>query len=371
MSQPDPAALSAALLTWYDRTARSLPWRQHGNAYHVWLSEIMLQQTQITTVLPYFARFVAAFPDVRDLAAAPLDQVLKLWEGLGYYSRARNLHRAAGQIVHLHNGQIPTRAAQLETLPGIGRYTANAIASIAFGERVPVLDGNVMRVLARLYDIAEPITRAAVQRRLWALAGDLVPADRPGDHNQAMMDLGRVVCRPRRPLCEDCPLAVMCAARQNGTQEDRPVRPAKPKTPHYDLAAGVLWSAAGQVLIAQRPPEGLLGGLWEFPAGRCAGPETVTENLAGCLRTALRDKLDIDPVQVEIGALLLKVRHGFTHFRITLHVLECRVMQPITPQPIGYADWRWARLEALDQFAFARADRRVIDFLREQPMRLC
>jgi len=347
---------SDALLAWYDRTAADHPWRRTHDPYHVWLSEIMLQQTQVKTVIPYFERFISAFPTVTALAAASLDQVLKLWEGLGYYSRARNLHRAAQQIVEEHSGKFPATAVGLQTLPGIGRYTAGAIASIAFHERVAVLDGNVMRVLTRLYDIADDITLSGTQRNLWTLAESLVPAERSGDYNQAMMELGRTICKPQNPACMICPVSSYCLAYQHGTQNQRPVKAQKQPTPHYDVAAGVIWNDAGQVLIAQRPAKGLLGGLWEFPGGK----QEPGESLPECLVRELREELAI---RVEVGELLAVVKHAFTHFRITLHAFECRYLEG-PPQALQCADWRWMSLDELDQFAFGRTDRRVIDVLR-------
>jgi A/G-specific adenine glycosylase len=352
----------ASLLAWYGQAAADLPWRRARDPYHVWLSEIMLQQTQVATVISYFERFVEVYPDVSALAAASLDDVLKRWEGLGYYSRARNLHRAAQVIVAEQGGRFPETAAELQKLPGIGRYTAGAIASIAFGEQVAVLDGNVIRVLARLYDVAEDVRAPATQKRLWALAGSLVPAERPGDYNQALMELGRTICKPRQPLCRACPVAVYCLAFQRDTQDQRPVKTPRPQTPHYDVTAGVIWNQQEQVLIAQRRAEGLLGGLWEFPGGKLEPGETLPE----CLTRELAEELAI---RVEVGDLLVVVRHAFTHFRITLHAFRCRYVAG-PPQALGCADWRWVRLDEMDHFAFGHADRQIIQTLRAQPGRL-
>jgi A/G-specific adenine glycosylase len=349
-----------ALLAWYERAAADLPWRRTRDPYPIWLSEIMLQQTQVATVIPYFERFLAEFATVEALASAPLDRVLKRWEGLGYYSRARNLHRAAQAIAS--NGGFPADAAGLQALPGIGRYTANAIASIAYNEPVAVLDGNVMRVLSRLYDIADDISATATRKRLWALAESLVPPTRPGDYNQAMMELGRTICKPRQPICSACPLTEHCLAFQRGTQSERPVKAPKGKTPHYDVAAGVIYNDGGQLLIAQRPAEGLLGGLWEFPGGKQEPGETLQE----CLARELVEELAI---RVEVGGFFVKVKHAFTHFRITLHAFRCRYVDG-PPQAIGCADWRWVTLDELDQFAFGHADRQIIAELRAQPGRL-
>ena len=349
-----------ALLEWYDRFQADLPWRarhdEQPDPYRVWLSEIMLQQTQVETVKPYFERFLAVFPTLEALAAAPLEAVLKQWEGLGYYSRARNLHRAAQRVVAEQGGRFPASVEALRALPGVGRYTAGAIASIAFGLQAPVLDGNVIRVYARLLDLADDVTEAATQGRLWRQAEDWLPADRPGDYNQALMDLGRLVCRPRAPLCGSCPLAAHCLAFRRGTQAQRPVKKRKAPLPHYDVAAGLVWNERGQLLIAQRPLDGLLGGLWEFPGGKREPGET----LADCLRRELREELAIE---VEVGELFTVVRHGFTHFKITLHAFTCRYTAG-APQAIGVADWAWVMLDQLDAYSFGKADRVVIDALR-------
>ncbi len=350
------------LLAWYDSAAADLPWRRTGDPYSIWLSEIMLQQTQVNTVIPYFQRFLTAFPTVEALAAAPRDQVLKLWEGLGYYSRARNLHRAAQQIVAEYGSKFPTSSSALQNLAGIGRYTASAIASIAFDEHVAVLDGNVIRVLSRIYDIDEDVTANATQRRLWALAERLVPKDRPGDYNQAMMELGRTICRPKSPRCVICPVARHCLATQRGVQDQRPVKAPKQAIPHYDVAAGVIYNDDGQMLIAQRPPDGLLGGLWEFPGGKVEPGETLPE----CLQRELQEELAIG---VRVGEQIVSAKHGFTHFRITLHAFECHYLEG-PPLALGCADWRWVRLDELDQYTFGRADRGVIEELRRRQYRL-
>jgi len=353
------APFAADLLAWYDRRATQLPWReQPPDPYRVWLSEIMLQQTQIETVIPYYRRFLAAFPTVEHLAAAPLDAVLKLWEGLGYYSRARHLHQTAQILSAEYGGHFPQTADQLRSLPGIGRYTAAAIASIVSGEAVPVLDGNVIRVLARLIDLPDDVTQAAAQSRLWALAGDWLDPSRPGDYNQAIMELGQVICRPRNPRCEQCPARTHCLAYARGTQAQRPVKKKKAPTPHYEVAAGLIRDDAGRLLIAQRPLEGLLGGLWEFPGGKQEPDETLPE----CLRRELREELAIE---VEVGDLFVVVGHAFTHFRITLHAYECRYLAG-PPQKLGVHDFAWVTPDQLDKYSFGKADRQVIAALRSR-----
>ncbi|MBK8020195.1 MAG: A/G-specific adenine glycosylase [Chloroflexi bacterium] len=344
------APFAADLLAWYDHLGIELPWRGEHDPYRIWLSEIMLQQTQVETVKPYYARFLVAFPTVEALAAAPLDRVLKLWEGLGYYSRARNLHRAAEQVASL--GAFPSTLEGLLDLPGIGRYTAGAIASIAFGVHAPVLDGNVIRVFARLLDLPDDVQQPATQRRLWETAEAWLPAERTGDYNQALMDLGRLICKPRAPECAACPIRAHCLAYANGTQAERPVKAARAKTPHYDVTAGLIRNERGDLLIAQRPLDGLLGGLWEFPGGKLEPGETLPE----CLKRELREELGIE---VEVGDLFVQVRHGFTHFKITLYTFECRYIGG-EPQPLGVHDFAWVREDELDRYSFGKADRQVI-----------
>lgn len=358
------APFAAILLAWYDRAAADLPWRtppgaaspDPARAYAVWLSEIMLQQTQVETVKPYFLRFVAAYPTVESLAATPLDEVLKLWEGLGYYSRARNLHRAAQIIASEMGGQFPETVEGLRALPGVGRYSAGAIASIAYGAPAPVLDGNVIRVFARVTDLPEDVTAASTQAALWKLAEDWLPQARPGDYNQALMELGRTICTPRNPRCADCPIAGHCLAYARSTQALRPVKRARAQTPHHLVTAGLIWNERGQLLIAQRPLDGLLGGLWEFPGGKLEPGETLED----CLRRELREELAIE---VNVGELFCVVRHAFTHFSITLHAYTCRHRSG-EPQLLGAQAVAWVTLDEMEGYAFGKADRQVIAQLR-------
>lgn len=349
------------LLTWYDAQAADLPWRNSiPNAYHTWLSEIMLQQTQIETVKPYFARFLAVFPTVEALAVAPLDQVLKLWEGLGYYSRARNLHKTAQLVTEQFDGRFPDTVEGLLTLPGVGRYTAGAIASIAYGVRAPVLDGNVIRVFSRLLDLPDDVTLPKTQQFLWERAEAFLPDERAGDYNQALMELGQTICKPRQPLCKACPIQPHCLAFARGTQDERPVKSKKAPTPHYDVAAGIVRDARDRILIAQRPLEGLLGGLWEFPGGK----QEPEESLPDCLARELREELGIS---VEVGSLFTVVKHAFTHFKITLHAFECRYIEgQDEPQKLGVHDWAWITEDDFDRYSFGKADREVIRALRQR-----
>ncbi|HIC88631.1 MAG TPA: A/G-specific adenine glycosylase [Anaerolineae bacterium] len=354
------------LLAWAQSHLRDLPWRRSQNPYHIWVAEVMLQQTRTATVIPYYLGFLELFPTIAELAAAPLDDVLKAWEGLGYYSRARNLHKAAQLVMERYDGQLPADREVLLSLPGIGHYTAGAILSIAFGQPEPVLDGNAKRVLTRVYDISEDIRRTATVSRLWALAEALVRAAPPGEaghFNQALMELGSTVCTPASPNCGACPLQPVCLAHASGVQSARPVRTRRKPVPHYQVAAAVIWrdrcqDANTEFLIAQRLPEGLLGGLWEFPGGKQEPGETLQETL----RREIREELG---VEIEVGELLTVALHAYTHFRVTLYAFHCRLVAG-EPQTIGVAEWRWVRLDQLDRYAFPKVDHKVIAALRTQ-----
>ncbi len=381
---PPPQATVPRLLDWISRNRRDLPWRRRRDPYAVWISEVMLQQTQVNTVIPYFERWLARFPDVPSLAAAPLADVLKAWEGLGYYARARNLQRASQEIVARHGGQLPSDRRALLALPGIGRYTAGAILSLAFDQREPVLDGNVRRVLCRVYDVAQDVREPAVQEKLWGIAADLVdeaPAGQAGDLNEALMELGALVCTPAGPECGACPLAGpcppadLCVAHRLGNERQRPVTTARPKTPHYDVTAAVIKDEDGRCLLIRRAPDGLLGGLWGFPgsaAGDCgsiAGGDRGAgdiEALAGCLAKALRQGLGIEVI---VGAPLPAFRHAYTHFRITLHAFVCtlaggeRLCPPGRGCRFGWPAVRWVSPAETEAYALAVTDRKVLKML--------
>ena len=354
----DWQAFRRRLLTWFEAHRRPMPWRDQPTPYRVWVSEVMLQQTQVATVLPYFERFMARFPTVEALAQASVEEVLKVWEGLGYYRRAHHLHQAARMIVETYGGEIPRDEKALLALPGIGRYTAGAIRSIAFGLPAPVLDGNVKRVLARLDDVTEPIDRAAVERQLWARAAELVDPEQPGLFNQALMELGSLVCRPAAPDCAACPVQAFCLAAARGAQDQRPVRSPRRRIPHYDVAAGIVWhrSDPDRFLIAQRPAEGMLGGMWEFPGGKREDGERLPQTL----RRELQEELGIE---VEVGEKLTVVKHAFSHFRITLHAFHARHVAG-EPRPLGVDAWRWVTVEEAAAYPMAKTDRAILTVLQ-------
>jgi A/G-specific adenine glycosylase len=348
----DLTALHGAILTWFDEHKTEPPWRGVDDPYLIWLAEIMLQQTQIATVVPYYERFLDRFPTVEALADAPLDDVLKLWEGLGYYSRARNLHRAARMIVDAFDGELPCTVEGLRKLPGVGPYTAGAVGSIAFGLDAPVVDGNVIRVLTRLFDIDDDVRGAAAKRALWEIAGLILPSGRAGAWNQGLMELGQRVCTPRNPRCDDCPAAPFCEAGKLGIQEERPVKSPKKRAPHYDVTAGVIRRADGRILIAQRPLDGLLGGLWEFPGGK----REPGESLAACLQREVEEELAI---RVEVGPQIAVVKHAYSHFRITLYAFACE-HHGGEAQAIGAADFAWVTPDEFERYAFPATDQQII-----------
>jgi A/G-specific adenine glycosylase len=346
--------LAPALLRWYPKHRRDLPWRKTRDPYRILVSEIMLQQTQVQTVIPYYRRWLIAFPDFQTLARAPLNQVLKLWEGLGYYSRARNFHALAKWVVKDYQGRLPDDEATLRSLPGIGRYTAGAVLSIAFRKSVPLVDGNVMRVFSRYFCIRKNISLPATQKTLWTVAEKLVPAGNPGDYNQALMELGATICTPRRPNCPRCPLKKNCKALRLGLQEKLPVKKKKERTPHFHIGAGVIWHQ-GKILISQRPLKGLLGGLWEFPGGKQEPGESLPETV----RREIEEELGI---QVEVGKKSAEVDHAYSHFKITLHAYHCAYKSG-NVRALGVKAWRWVRPPELKKFAFPAADQPIIQKL--------
>ncbi|MCB0191384.1 MAG: A/G-specific adenine glycosylase [Anaerolineae bacterium] len=344
------------LLDWYHKNKRDLPWRGEILPYRIWISEVMLQQTQVATVIPYYLRFLERFPTLEDLAEAPLDDVLKAWEGLGYYARARNLHNAARKIIDKFDGELPETYVDLRELPGFGLYTAASVASIAFGEPVAAVDNNVKRVIARLFAIEQDVKQGQGAVQVQNIAAELVDPEEPGHWTEALIELGALICAPKKPRCGICPLNTLCQARLQGLQLELPFRPPKKRSPHYDVTAAVI-RQEDKFLIAQRPLDSMLGGLWEFPGGKCQPDESLPD----CLRREIQEELGLD---IEVGEPVTAIKHSYTHFKITLHAFYCRIEEG-TPQALEVADWRWATLDELDSYAFPRTDLKIIETLRQ------
>jgi A/G-specific adenine glycosylase len=342
--------IGAALLHWFAIHQRDLPWRRSQDPYRIWVSEVMLQQTRVDTVIPYYDRWFAAFPTLADLAAAPQEQVLKAWEGLGYYSRARNLHRAVQEVVATYGGEVPDDPEAIAKLKGVGPYTAGAILSIAYNRNLPAVDGNVMRVLSRLYlirdDIMQPTTRVGME----GLATALIPPGQARQFNQALMELGALVCTPTAPKCGLCPVAAFCQARTEGAQLELPVR-TKAKAPRpVDVVATVLWHQ-GKILMARRPQEGLLGGLWEFPGGE----RTQELSWERAVHQVMADRYG---VTVEVESHLITVKHVFTHLIWDLRAYTAH-LAPGSLVPRETDSLRWVSPQDLSQLALPVAHRQV------------
>ncbi|MFV1986367.1 MAG: A/G-specific adenine glycosylase [Gemmatimonadota bacterium] len=346
-----------ALLGWFDERERDVPWRGEKDPYRVWVAEVMAQQTRVDTVASYYARFVDRFPTPATLADARLDDVLKVWEGLGYYARARHLHSAAREVVERHAGQLPRDVDALRALSGIGPYTAGAVASIAFGIPEPAVDGNARRVLSRLFDIDTP-TPARLDRVARILL-DAAP-DRPAALNQAIMDLGGAVCTPRTPDCGSCPLRRECRALAAGTVAKRPPRKNRSPTPRRHAASAIVWRR-GRILLVRRPDRGLLGGLWDFPGTEprdaVVGPATLVEHLARTFG-----------VEVLLTNSGVTVPHTFSHFRLELTVRPARWISGDPARATGAAGSVravWTTPEALSSFAVPTYLRSVVPDLDE------
>ena len=344
--------LAAKLLAWYHAHKRTLPWRGHPSAYAVWVSEIMLQQTRVEAVIPYFETWMRLFPTIQTLADASEQDVLNAWEGLGYYSRARNLHKAAKIVADQYKGEMPRDLEELRKLPGIGRYTLGAVASIAFGMDVSALDGNIKRVYARIFDLEIPVDSPAGEKILWDLADKNLPKGHAGDYNQALMDLGATICIPKNPRCLICPVMKLCKARQNGTQNLRPVKTPKKDVPHYVHAAAVILQR-DKVLLAQRPSAGLLGGMWEFPNGRVVGDPAIGLTKALTMGYNLRLRLPRSQSARKKAALGI-VEHGYSHFSVTVHAFRCE----LTSIP-RETNLKWVSLNSLDDYPMGKIDRQI------------
>jgi A/G-specific adenine glycosylase len=349
------------LLGWYDREKRDLPWRRTRDPYRIWVSEVMLQQTRVDTVLPYYQAFLRRFPDVNTLARSRLQSVLKIWEGLGYYGRARNLHKAAKLIVKEYEGCLPDSPKALHQLPGLGTYSVGAIGSIAYNIPLPAVDGNAHRVLSRLFGIQSNSGNHEARRKVDALAKSLVSKGdppRPGDTNQALMDMGALICLPRKPKCTDCPLQLECDAHLTG--QEKSITGSKGKPTPVAITVRCVWAKKkGCVLMAQNPSNGLFGGLWELPGAEhkknLSSETSLSTQLIG--RTGLR---------ITLGAMLEKITVRLTHRRITYQIFEAKKIQLVKQKkknPGAYALIRWFKLEKLDQLPLPSAQQRILEAL--------
>ena len=343
-----------ALTGWFEKNRRAMPWREVASPYRIMVSEVMLQQTQVVTVIPYFHRFMHAFPTVADLASAPEEKILKLWEGLGYYSRARHLHACAKAIVEL-GGEVPSDFEALKKLPGVGAYTAAAVASIGFGQKVPVVDGNVLRVWSRMTMDDTPIDMPKVKSRYFAELTEVIQnTDHPGTFNQAMMELGSLLCNPSEADCDQCPVAAWCKAFQNGAVQDYPKKTPKKKPPHYDVAVGLVYDG-DKLLILKRSDDQMLGGLWEFPGGKLEEGETPQQAVK-------REIMEETGLPVKVGKKLAVVKHAYSHFSITMHAFRCELQGDVTT-PNCDRPWHWITEDQLKDYAFPKANHKIFEKL--------
>ncbi len=351
--------IRSALTKWYNKNYRKLPWRASNNPYHIWVSEMMLQQTQVNTVIPYYQRFLKRFPDIQALAAADLQDVLKLWEGLGYYSRARNFHKAAQAVVSEHRGIVPDDREMFLALSGVGDYIAAAVLSIAFDRPLAVVDGNVKRVFARLFEIAAPVNISASYKIYKAVANDLLDADDPATFNQAVMELGALVCKPAKPDCAMCPLSKWCVSFKKNHTDRYPVKQKKAPIPHHHMSVGVLFKG-DKVLIVRRPEEKMLGGLWEFPGGRLQAKESAED---ACIRI-LKEKVNLNAT---IESKLTRIRHAYTHFKITADIFICTLISGRVRRN-GPTDHCWVTLSTLERYPFPTSNHKFISKLMKDRM---
>jgi|SRR5690625_5220233 len=353
----DGRRLGQALVRWFRAHKRTLPWRTDRTPYRVWVSEVMLQQTRVDTVVTRYPQFLKQFPSVHDLAKADEDDVLKAWEGLGYYSRARNLRLAAREIVARYGGDFPEDPEQLQKLPGIGRYTAGAIAGIAFNRPVAAVDGNVLRVVSRLLAVTDPITKASVRRRIEETTAAMIPPGDAADFTEALMELGALVCTPGEPDCQRCPWTNECAALAKGIAAELPNRP-KRRTRRIVTGAVAVVADGNRVLVTRRPSDGLLGGMWEFP-----WVETLDDASLSLTVDRLFTTLKVTyGVNIRVDGRLPDVKHVFSHLEWRLHVFSCRVeSKALAPPEKKTGTYKWIAADELQTLAFGKAHRRIAD----------
>ena len=338
------------LCSWYEKHHRMLPWRRFKKAYPVWISEVMLQQTQVQTVIPYYKNFMSIFPSIRSLAKAPEDKLLKAWEGLGYYSRALRLKKAAQVILENFHGRIPKNKEDLKTLPGVGDYVASAVSSICFEKPNPVVDGNVLRVCLRFWGIYEDIKKASLKGVIRDRLKPYICQTTPSVFNQAMMELGAMVCRSRDPSCMTCPLKDQCYAFQNNRVSDLPVTTKKRQIPHYRIAVAIVYKG-NKILIAKRKSHGLLGGLWEFPGGKRKGKEALKQ-------TAIREVKEETNIDIQVEEKITSIKHAYSHFSITLTAFRARYVSG-KPKAKEAQALKWIVPEEIKNYAFPTANKKI------------
>jgi A/G-specific adenine glycosylase len=338
------------LLLWYQQNARELPWRNTHDPYRVWISEVMLQQTRVETVIPYYERWMREFPDLASLAKADERKVLQLWEGLGYYSRARNLIKSARMLAETSQGRFPVSVEELKELPGVGEYMAGALASIALGKDEIALDGNGLRVFARLVQYEFPINKPEGKAALGEVMRKMLPPGKASDFNQAIMDLGSSICTPKNPNCKACPLQSQCEAFRNGSQTKFPLKERKAPVPHHLVVAAVI-RRGDEVLIDKRKANGLLGGLWEFPGGKVE----AGEDFQTALKREIMEELG---VSLKVGNSMGKYRHAYTHFKVTVYVFFGEISAG-TPQALEADEIRWVSITELSQYPMGKVDRLI------------
>lgn len=339
--------MTKRVVSWYDATKRPMPWRDERDPYKIWLSEIMLQQTQVTTVIDYYHRWLKRFPRIEDVASASLDEVLKYWEGLGYYSRARNFHESCQHIID-NGGDIPHGVEAFQALKGVGPYIAAAVQSIAFNIPASVVDGNINRVASRVNAFSKPALQN--KKEIQAFMDQILDTKRPGDFNQAMMDLGRYICKPQNPLCDECPLQRSCIAYRNNQQSMYPTKVEKKPRPHYDVAVGIICDGS-KLLITKRKQDGLLGGLWEFPGGKMKKKESALK----AIRREIKEELSI---KIKTKKIIAQVDHHYSHFSVTINAIHC-LYDGGAIQLNGPTDYKWIDPPKLSLYAFPKASTKL------------
>lgn len=346
---------TSSVLNWYAEHKRPMPWRETGDPYKIWISEIMLQQTRVDQAWPYFERFISEFPTVFDLAKANQQQVLKAWEGLGYYSRARNLHAAAKTIVDEYNGKLPESYDEIIKLKGIGPYSAAAITSIAYGKPNAVVDGNVIRVITRYFGIEEDVRSSKTTKQVQQHVDRLISSEHPADFNQGMMEIGATICKPTNPDCNNCPISYDCVANKTARTDVIPYKSPAKKKPHKHIGVGIIMRNDGKVLIALRPEDAMLGGLWEFPGGKQEKGETIEQTV----ERELAEELGVEVTAYEESMTL---KHVYSHFSITMHAFLCRMISG-EPKPKSSQEIRWVEISELEQYPFPKANKKLTEKL--------